>query len=210
MLPVIIPPQPQPVLDSNLFQTAWYLFLQAVKDAISDGIELIQYGPSADRVLFDATDLVNGSLWFETDTFLIQQWNAPTAKWIPLPLASANGATGTDTVGTVFAGGIATTVGAIPISSGPTSQTVTSNLIGTVYHNTSAKPRWVSISAFSAAVAATLDIFTDASNPPITQITHSQYQATPSESPVMFIVLPGNFYMAVGVNVTLAFWVEWE
>jgi hypothetical protein len=82
MLPVILPPQSHPVTQGNLLERTWYLFLQAICAGIAVGFELIQYGTHVQRLHFDATDLIDGSLWVETDTGTLYQWHAPQAQWV--------------------------------------------------------------------------------------------------------------------------------
>jgi len=92
---------------------------------------------------------------------------------------------------------------------GYTTQTFPTRAFATVYHNTDANDRLVSVNAFSTANAATLDVYCDTSNPPTTVIEHLQAPANPDSRSAKFIVLPGYYYKVVVANFTLSTWVEW-
>ena len=66
MLPVILPPQSQPVTDGNLLERTWYLFLETVRSAMTGLLELIQFGTDAERLAFNPVNLLPGSLWIDT------------------------------------------------------------------------------------------------------------------------------------------------
>ena len=193
MLPVILPPQSHPVTQGNLLERTWYLFLQAICAGIAVGFELIQYGTHVQRLHFDATDLIDGSLWVETDTGTLYQWDAPQAQWAQV----GGGASGTDTAGTIFTNGLAVTVGAVPIGGGPTIQTAgIAVIVGTVYHNTTAKPIWVNVIGPGAGVAVC-----DGGSTPTTVVAATSYSLTGSgDGTLSFIVLPGFYWQVTGLT----------
>lgn len=97
-----------------------------------------------------------------------------------------------------------------------------SRAIGTVYHNTTGRPMCVTVTpqvTMAAGTQAGLNIFSDASVTPTTQIslillqTGATAGSTVFVSPVTFIVLPGNYYSATQFNLTTSMtifaWVEW-
>jgi hypothetical protein len=72
--PLVLPPQPQPVLTGETFARPWYLFLDAVQRYASSGAQLARYGLRAARIAANMAGLVDGTLWTETDTGLVYQW----------------------------------------------------------------------------------------------------------------------------------------
>lgn len=70
----IVPQQSNPPLVNGLFGRDWYLFYQAVRDSAATGGGIVQFGTSASRKALDTQGIPNGTLWIETDTGLIYQW----------------------------------------------------------------------------------------------------------------------------------------
>src|ERR1035438_3075831 len=80
MLPVILPPQSQPVTQGNLLERTWYLFLEAVRAAMAGLLELIQFGTDAERLAFDPANLMPGSLWIDTPSGPVYYWTG--TAWV--------------------------------------------------------------------------------------------------------------------------------
>lgn len=92
---------------------------------------------------------------------------------------------------------------------------------GTVYQNTSGKPMMVVITVEASAtiVTASLNIKTDASNPPTTTVAVMSSNNISTFAHVnnmssTFIVLPGNYYNATEISsgssyIYLGSWIEW-
>jgi hypothetical protein len=133
----------------------------------------------------------------------------------PNPTLAAAGTSGTytkvttDSKGRVTSG---TTLGtgdlpsaALPVS---TQNVVTgSRALGTVYQNTTGKPMWVHVTIVAGAAPTGLNCYTDASNPPTTNVANQDAVAS-GLGGVTFIVLPGNYYKAASAG-TLIKWTEW-
>lgn len=95
--------------------------------------------------------------------------------------------------------------------SAPVSQTVTSNVIGTVYHNTLPSSRTVTVTLQAGGAAVTGSILCDSASTPVTiiipyNITASQYNT------YTFTVPPGFFYKVVTATGTTSVgaWVEYS
>lgn len=86
LLPLVLPKQAHPVLKGQpaLFDDTWYLFLQVAQLYASTGAGLVQYGGRAARLEAEIDGLTDGTLWVETDTDLVYQWQAPALAWVYL------------------------------------------------------------------------------------------------------------------------------
>ncbi|NJD76277.1 MAG: hypothetical protein FIB08_04170 [Candidatus Methanoperedens sp.] len=80
---------------------------------------------------------------------------------------------------------------------------------GTVYQNTSGKPIMVTFSCYYASGIVTITAFTDAANPPTTQVGTDTAQTNMGGS-VSFWVLPGNYYKINATPLTTKWWIEWS
>lgn len=91
----------------------------------------------------------------------------------------------------------------------PTTQTVTANTGNTVYHNTGTTPKFVSISFDITSYTGAVQILTDASNPPTTEVCKFNQGGW---TIFCFWVLPGNYYKFVAGTNTITYqdWVEWN
>lgn len=103
----------------------------------------------------------------------------------------------------------------------PTTQTVTSNVVGTVYPNQATTPRLVIVSlqmSVTSGNTSTVQALTDAANPPTTLVSEVSISFTIagiSDTLVMnliFVVPPGQYYklvQAAGASITVK-WTEWN
>ena len=91
----------------------------------------------------------------------------------------------------------------------------------TVYQNTNVTPLFVCVTTTLQVIlttTASIDAFTDASNPPTTAVTGAYNLTTTAGTliskvitPITFIVLPGNFYEVIlSGTATIDIWVEWH
>ncbi len=94
------------------------------------------------------------------------------------------------------------------------SQAQPTRVLGTVYQNTGGKIRSVTVNCVNeAGNACNFAVYTDASNPPTTQIS---WVNGPASTPQLgfsasFIVKPGNYYKVDGSGGTTLFrWTEWD
>lgn len=86
MLPLILPPQGQPVIDGRLCDVSWYLAFQALWQAAQTGCGIVQTGTRAERIAFDVANLPIRALWVEEDTGLVYRWDTSGASiaWLYL------------------------------------------------------------------------------------------------------------------------------
>ena len=86
-----------------------------------------------------------------------------------------------------------------------------SRYIGTVYQNTSKRMMTVSASIASDALAANLDVYVDANNPPTAHVLSGAEAVASYQFPITFKVLPGHYYKitcSAGTGVVNS-WTEW-
>lgn len=111
-------------------------------------------------------------------------------------------------------GGIITSISSgtdYPGVSAQTDQTA-SRAIGNVYQNTTGHPMWVMVTISDNAVINTIDVLTDGSNPPTTNVGSQGISATNTKTSIGFWVLNNNYYkvtVTAGVT-TLNKWTEWN
>ena len=78
----------------------------------------------------------------------------------------------------------------------------------TVYQNTGTIPIFINVSV-NISASQDLQIHTDASNPPTTEVAHAGAPGTSSATiPCFAVILPGNYYKATWTG-TLTNWTEW-
>lgn len=82
MLPLILPKQANPVLNGPTFSDTWYLFLDILQDYAANAAGIVEYGTRAERQAFDISTLTDGTLWIETDTHLVYEWEASDLDWV--------------------------------------------------------------------------------------------------------------------------------
>jgi hypothetical protein len=87
-----------------------------------------------------------------------------------------------------------------------------SRAVGTVYRNTSARPMFVTSSFYyTGAIADVLHVYSDASNPPTTEVAKMNMAGADNVPiPISFVVLPGNYYeVDSAAAATVYCWTEW-
>lgn len=68
MQPAIVPPAAASPLDRNSnFASVWYLFFQMLRETAAIGPSMVAYGTRAQRLLLNAADIPDASLWRDTD-----------------------------------------------------------------------------------------------------------------------------------------------
>lgn len=142
-------------------------------------------GPSAPGAgLFQGGTIPTGTRWFDTTNIVDKEWNG--SAWVTL--ASINNLS-------------------------ITAQSTGGHVLGTVYHNTTTKPKFVNVFV-NIAVGGLVSAYTDSSSSPGTvAVAESNYYGGGSEFKTLsFCVLPGNYYY-VGVasgSASLSGWMEWS
>jgi hypothetical protein len=97
---------------------------------------------------------------------------------------------------------------------GPTTQNVVtgSRAVGSVYHNTSGNPMWVSAQV-QGATNANFSVKTDSSSTPTTVVTGTYENVGAAAPNLTFVVLSGNYYEIIGNGgtgtITVIEWTEW-
>jgi len=81
--------------------------------------------------------------------------------------------------------------------------------LGTVYQNNTGKAMWVGVTAYNSSAVVDIAAFTDASNPPTTDVFDVKLYVAPKPNGVFFVVLPGNYYQVTSAGSTLNTWTEW-
>jgi len=74
------------------------------------------------------------------------------------------------------------------------SQSNPTRVAGTIYHNTSGKPLFVTVTVSGGGSGAICRFYTDSSSSPTTDVVEVVTPIGGGEVPVTFIVLPGNYY----------------
>jgi hypothetical protein len=92
---------------------------------------------------------------------------------------------------------------------GYTTQTVTAKIKGTIYQNTTLKPRFVNIILRPAVNNETFTIQCDTVTPPVIKISESSLFS--NDYSFSFIVLPNYYYRVTSSNIGgPTYWVEWD
>jgi hypothetical protein len=101
---------------------------------------------------------------------------------------------------------------ALATGGGPTTQTVVSRALATVYQNATGKPMYVSAQIGINATSSTVQAKTDGANPPTTVVSEFANSTVTNWTTLFFIVLPGNYYSVsfqAGSGSVIA-WIEWS
>ena len=91
------------------------------------------------------------------------------------------------------------------------SQSNPTRVAGTIYHNTSGKPLFVTITVSGVGSGSLCRFYTDSSSSPTTDVVEVVTPIGGGEVPVTFIVLPGNYYRSDALGeFSITVWTEWQ
>ncbi len=86
-----------------------------------------------------------------------------------------------------------------------------SRALNTVYHNTTGKTMWITVTTGSGTGSPSYTALTDASATPTTAVAVALYNTNVAAMPITFLVLSGNYYEIAtsGGSPTISNWIEW-
>ena len=80
---------------------------------------------------------------------------------------------------------------------------------GTVYHNTTSKPIWITLSIDVKSLTGLVTVYSDATNTPSTVIATEQNNTAVIIRMVTTVpILPGNYFSVSVTNSDLVYWIE--